>query len=85
MLTKKEVKELYNRGEKEVIASYCSNIGHSINIVEIDYDIDDSVIGFQQINDDKHWFKRKIYYGDSPYFILDNQRYYLDEFLRTDI
>lgn len=83
MLTKKEVKELYNRGEKKVIASYCSSIGHSINIVEVDYDIEDYVIGFQQVNEDKHWFKRKIY--NNSYFILNNQRYYLNEFLRTDI
>lgn len=50
-----------------------------INIVDIIHEIDDFVVlddGSQHI----------VWYGEeSPYFILNEEKYYLNEFVRTNI
>ena len=71
----------------EYIATYWMSNTHAMCIIEIEHWIEDLVISVLMNWDKKNWniTKSIIHYDDRSYFKKYWTKFYMDEFLRTDI
>lgn len=77
---KKEVQAKFEKGEAKVVALLPEGAFASINIVEIEYGIDDRVIGFAAFSDENIWFRRKLH---DTKFKWNGYTYDLNDFMRV--
>lgn len=56
--------------------------GYSINLVKIEYGIEDYVVWFYTY-EPYVIHKSKIYYGNRDYFKINGKRRYIDDFMRV--
>lgn len=64
---------------KDVIASY--TVSNTFGMVM--YESNDEYVEVAWSDEMEKVLKRKIYHAERPYFIVNNVRFYLDEFMRT--
>ena len=81
-MTKKELLNKYKNNEVKAVAVIGISNNCAIEILEVEYGIDDRIIG---IFNGQEVFKRKLYYSDNDtFFKLGNSRYSLSEAIRVN-
>lgn len=80
-MKKKEIRQAYENGQAHVKAIKSEAVAISINVVDIDHGIEDCVIGFTRVNDQKNWFRRKL---DGSKFKVNGYTYDLNDFMHVD-